>query len=276
MVAIKKFRLFLVGALQPVMLWVIVTFAIAVLLFYKLGTLVSGLSQSEASAVAHSQNLQQILDNPLNAQQALLQHASVYFSHLSYFTVRAASAFLGLLAVWLFYYVLRRWYTQRVALLGTALFASSSWFLHTARLGAPFVLQLSLLLALAYGTWIKRTRSRLWPIFAAAFILCWFLYIPGFVWFALAGLFWQRKTIKGLMGQTPLPIMMTGYVLFVLLLVPLARAFILDPSLLRIFAGLPTNDLPNAVDILRNLVRIPEQLFLRGPNNPEIWLCRAS
>src|SRR5690606_18724064 len=114
-------------------------------------TLVPGLSEAELQTLNQSGDWHVILDNPINAPYKLLQLVLAKFDLVSPFTVRSISALCGLAAIGAFYYVLSRWHTSRIALLGTALFATSSWFLYYARLATPeILLPLAALLSIVY------------------------------------------------------------------------------------------------------------------------------
>jgi hypothetical protein len=272
MVAIKKIRIFLMVALQPVMFWMAGALVVVGLLFYRLGSLVPGLSPAEAASAGHSRGLRAVLDNPFNAQQALAQHVAIALHRVPTLALRAPSALVGIGFVWLFFYILRHWYSTRVAALDTLLFASSGWFLHTARIGTPLILQLSLLLAIAYGVWLKRTRTGTVAVLIASLMAVWFLYIPGFVWFVVAGIVWQRKSLRVLMSRTPAMGMLAAYALGIVLLVPLMRSFVLHPGLLKQFVGLPGGSLPTITTIGKNLAHIPQHLFLSGPSDATLWV----
>lgn len=270
----RRFRLFVISVWQPATLGLLAIATIIGLLTFHIGSLTTHLSSPEVDAINHSQNVHNILDNPLNAPHSLVQYGLHLANVVSPLSMRLVSAGFGLMCVGFFFYTVRHWYTVRIGLLTTLLFASSSWFLHSARLSTPLILQSSLVIALAYGTWLKRTRTRTIATLAAVLLLVWFMYIPGFVWFVLLALVWQRKSLRMLMERTPVWGVMMAYAIGVLLLAPLVRAFVLNPELLKSFAGLPLDSLPTPVSIVKNLLSVPEQLVFRGPDSSLLWLGR--
>lgn len=257
-------------------LWLLATLFVAGLLVFKLDSLVSGVSNSELGAFARSSNLETILNNPFNAIYSLAHYGLRALDAVSVQSLRLTSAGLALFMTGLMFYVVKHWYSARVATMVSVLFGSSAWLLHNARLATPVILQLSLIMALALGVWLRRTKKKTLAVLLGVLLIVWFLYIPGFVWFVLAAVLWERKLLTRLMQRTPIWGVMMAYAVGVILLAPLVRALILDPQLVRYFFGLPIEQWPNIVDISKNLVSVPKELFLLGPDSPSTWLGRLA
>ena len=268
----KRLRLFISNYWQQIIMWLMAVAFVGGILVFKLDTLVPGVSTSELDAFNRSHGMEVILNNPFNAMHLLAQYALRLGDVVSAQSLRLISAALGLLMTALMFYVIRQWYTVRVAVLVSILFGSSAWLLHNARLATPVVLQLSLVMALAYGVWLRRTHKKTLAVLLGVLLIVWFAYIPGFIWFVLAAVIWQRKLLTKFMQSTPVWGVMVSYILGVLLLAPLARALILEPELLKNLVGLPLGHLPTITDIARNLISVPKQLFVHGPNDPSVWL----
>jgi hypothetical protein len=151
---------------------------------------------------------------------------------------------------------------------------SSAWFLHTVRLATPEASFLLLLPLVACGAWLNDTQRRDYLTLIAAVVIAGvLLYVPGMVWFIIAGLIWQRKRMRlALTGLAAWQMLLVG-LLGLLILAPLVLVGIDAPKSLLSFLGLPSH-LINIQDLVRSLVGIPKQLFLRGPDNPTIWLGR--
>lgn len=247
--------------------------AVVALLLYRLGTLVPGLAQVELAAKSGSDKLSSIINNPLNAPHKLAQFATQKLGNHGALTLRLASVLFAAGFVLLFYYIVKAWHTRRIALLTTALFASSSWFLHVARLATPDILLLGLLAALAFGTWIQRTKRFSLTVLTGGLLVSILIYMPGFVWFVGAAIIWQREKAWELIKNARLAAI-AGFTVVVVLLAPLGLALLRQPELIKQLAGLPAESLPSIHDIALNTARIPLQLVLRGPNNPILWLGR--
>ena len=196
----------------------------------------------------------------------------MHIHHQSIFISRAVSILFTLIIIGLFYYVLLNWHGANIALLGTVLFVTSSWFLHFARQATPDILTLSLLATLAYGTWLRKTRRSALVILFGVAIAVGLVYIPGLLWFVIVGGIWQRKSILEPTKNAKLsffPIVLLGG----LLLVPLILALVRQPALIKTLIGLPAQ-LPKPYDYLRHTLNVPYQIFFKGPDAPVLWLGR--
>ncbi len=267
----KQFKIFLIKFWQPALVGLAAFTALGLLLFFKLGSLVPGFSSPEVIGINSAGSLSKIINNPINAPYKVLQYLLEVLYHPNAFSSRAISALLGIFIVGLFYYVVIKWHSIGIALFTTAMFASSSWFLHNARLATPDVFLLILLASLAYGTWIRYTQHSALVIAYGVILAALLLYMPGLVWFVLIGGFWQRKAIAGHIKNAQLsflPLIIIGLVI----LAPLGLAIARAPSLIRPWVGLPLNSLASPYDIFRHILNVPYQLFFRGPENPVYWL----
>lgn len=269
----KKFQRFLENAWQPTMLFAIALVIAMGLLLFRIGTLVTPFSIPEYEARQSSQTLQHIIDNPINAPHKLGQFGLQQLGFKGPGAMRSVSAAFGLVSLCLFFMIVRTWFSGHIALIGTLLLASSSWFLHTARLGTPeILLSLGLILVLC-GSWLRYSRRSSRVIILAAVIGALCFYIPGFLWFELGFLLWQSRTIVRQLVQTPLAVVALAFFLYVAFLLPLILALVKQPELLRQLAGLPAS-MPHPEVIGKNLLEVPIQLFARGPHNPVTWLAR--
>ncbi|MBI1857385.1 glycosyltransferase family 39 protein [Candidatus Saccharibacteria bacterium] len=267
----NKLRQIIADNWQPALIIGISTLFIVGLFWFKLGSLTIGPHQSELSYAANNANLNLVANKPLNLPHAALTAVIQIFGSHSIFVLRSVSALFGLLAVWLFYLIIRSWHTTRIAFMATALFASSSWLLHAARLGTPDILYTALLSLVLFGIWLKKGK---WPsitLFGLAIIGTLLLYIPGLIWFVLPGLFWQRKRIFTTLNQMPLWLSVLWTIAVLLLVVPLLRAVWLKPEILRPLLGLPDH-WPTIKQVFDNALAIPRQLLWRGPKDPAHWL----
>lgn len=243
------------------------------LLVYRLGSLVPGMSQTEVMERASSSNIGVLRDDPLNLPYKALSWLAQQTPYHGATAMRLVSVLFALATLGLFYYVLKRWYTIRIATLGTLLLATSSWFLHMARLGEPLILQLALTACIAYGIWLQTTKKAGLALIIGAVLVAYLVYIPGLVWFMVFGLLWQFSRLKRLAGEAPASFAV-AIILFVVLLIPLAWGLYLHTDLLRPFAGLPVHGPSSFKDVGINVAQIPLQLFWRGPDDPVIGLGR--
>lgn len=269
----KRFRLLMLETWESVSGFGFCIGLLALLLFFRLGSLVPAYSLAETSQLSGSHTINGIVSNPINAPYKLLQWVLMIISHNNVFLTRSVAALVGLLAVLLFYYIVSRWtHSTVLAILGSALLGTSSWFLHYARLATPDIFLTLILATLAYGTWIRKTQRPLAVIIFGALILASLAYLPGLIWFVVVGGIWQRKAIGEHLKQvklTLLPVIIFVFLLFV----PLAIAFAREPALLKAWLGLP-NTMPSPYDLARHIVNVPFQIYFRGPDSPTFWLGR--
>lgn len=245
--------------------------AIAILLLWRLSSLVVGGDTAELGTRAASLSGRAMLDNPINAPFTAIAHGLLKLAPNNLLSLRLVSVLFGAITIGLFFCIVRAWYTTRLALLASALFATSTWTLYTSRHGTPDVLLFVLLILCAGGVWLQQTRHSRLVIVLAAIIAATSLYIPGMVWFIVTTGVWQRKVIRQTLGQTPWWLLLLIGLMKLLLLAPLGLALAKHPSLLWDMLGLPTQ-LPIVPTVLHRLTEIPLNLFIYGPNLPGFWV----
>lgn len=249
--------------------------AVGFLLFFRLGNLVHGLSSSEydlQQAISHNNiSFEHILRKPV----FLPYYLGLYVMQISPFhgptAVRFIGALFGILGAIGFFYILRRWYTLRMAILGTILFTTSSWFLHASRYASPEASYLLLPLLIGGVVYIQaKARKHLVLLLVTILgLLC--LYIPGMIWFLVVAIFLQRGVIFRSLRLQPLWFKLTIGLAALLLLVPLIF-MILWPiedtsrSILTLM-GLPTH-IPSLIQILKNIGHLIGNLFIYNVQGP--------
>lgn len=270
---IKRIRRFLLRFSGPAFWTVIGLLFVGILLGFKLATLVPGASAAEVTAKAGTTTISALLDNPLYLPHRIVGFIMQQITGGGILAMRSVSALFGLLSVCLMYYVLKAWHTNRVAIFGTLLYASSSWFLHTARSATPDIMMTMLLALLVAGIWFREHKRRWVALFAVALMATFLVYIPGMVWFILAVTIWQRKRIRSELRRINGPTIVIAAVFGLIVFAPLGYALIDNIALLKTLIGLP-EEFPAPLDFLKNIAAIPFQLFIKGPDNPAIWLGR--
>jgi len=245
---------------------------VGLVLWFQLDSLVVGFSDNELAARTASSTYRHLIDNPLGLPFKGLQLVAQYFHHTGPLAMRSAAAIIGLFVAGCFYVVLRGWYTRRVALVGTFIFCSSAWFLHSARLGTDNIMYALFFGVVACTIWLQKRNSWLAALASMVLIVS-LLYVPGMVWFVVPAFFWQVTRLVRLVGEQNSAFLTLLAVLGMAALTPLVWGLYSDPSLIRTFFGLPQS-FPAPLTILSNIAHVPAQIFLRGPANPELWLGR--
>lgn len=243
------------------------------LLVYRLGTLVPGFSLGEKASIAQSVSLKTIFSDPLYAPHDFLQYLSLKSGHKGFIAMRLPSVIIAVAVVVLFFYIVTRWFNFRVAAITTFLLVTSSWFLHSARIATPEVTMLGLVAPLAYSIWLHRTKRPLPALILGAITLTTMIHIPGFIWFAIAGIFWQRKSLAKVYREAKIPAIL---IIFGCIIVstPLFISVASSKLLLLTYLGLPAALPAGLADIPLNILRVPYMLILSGPSNPELNIGR--
>lgn len=258
-------------ARRQIIVCALVMIVISFLLFIYLGSRPPALSSAEISTRNSSISLRTILKDPINAPFTVPQHFAVKLKPLSVSADRITAVLFGLLTLICFFGIVNFWFGSTSAVVSTVIFATSSWFLHTARLGTPDVLLFVVVALIGCALWLKHTLKRNAVMIVCALALGIALYIPGAIWFILAGILWQRFTIKHEFKRTKKLTKVVAAILLILLLIPLAWAIAHKLSIVWAVLGLPSH-WPAPIQIFRNLYHIPLDLFFRTSFDPVHWL----
>lgn len=245
--------------------------AVLTILWARLGSLVPGLSPTEVSQYGSTAMTKTVLENPLYLPQKILQLTGYVFGLDPVIALRGASTVLGILVLVALYYVLKAWYSQRIALLGSILLLTSGWFLHVARHGSTAASYMCLFLAFACIVWVQKSRASALSVLASATVLLALLYTPGMIWFVVPLVAWRAKWILQRLGMQK-PLVIAFCVLGgVLAITPLILALTAQPGLVRTYLGLPES-WPSIVTVLGQIVAVPFHIFARNTLGYELQL----
>lgn len=248
-----------------------ITVLLTFVLGFGLGSLTKGVSSKEANYILGRDSGAKIARNPTYFPHKVPTYVLGKLKVSRIGAYRAVSAGFAAFAALSIYFILKRWYSLRVAILGAWLFVTSSWVLHFGRLASPEAVFLLLLPFIAAVVWMTTTnRHGLGMIVLSALVASSF-YIPGFLWLAVALLVWQRKALFQIVKEQTGLVQAACGILVMTGILPLLLASIVSPANLLLAAGLPA-ELPSAIQVIRNAANIPYQLFLQGPNDPAVWL----
>lgn len=246
---------------------------LAGLLIWQLNTLTPGYSANEAATYqAAKQGIKSILETPFNLPFTLLVKALSHIFPDTLLVTRLAAVMVGFATLVLFALILHRWHDRRTTIIGTLLFGTSAWFLHTARFGAPEAMLFGVFALVVCGYWLKRTGSN--QALVAGFALAaGLLYTPGMIWFIVLGVVWQWKVIDRIFRQHLVTVMASGLA-FLAALIPLGWFLYKNHSSIKPWLGLPA-EWPNPIEFARNIIEVPFHLFIRNQADPETWLGTA-
>ncbi len=149
--------------------YILLAFITVISLGLGIANLVEGVHTREVNQVESVSSISNIIDDPQNIFVKVSQYSTSLVDGLSLSSVRIGSAIIGLLSVLSFYALLRIIYWRRIAILGTLLLASSSWFLNVARFGGDHIGSVfAVALFIAVGAKAFQTRTRFWYILFGA------------------------------------------------------------------------------------------------------------
>lgn len=243
------------------------------MLGYKLGRLIPGLSPAEVASLQGTTSLKAIALNPVFLPFKLGEYAIFRLGLNSPAGVRMVSALIGAASIGIFYLILTRWHTRRIATIGAILMLSSSWFLHTARVATPTILYVfDIVFLLYFAALAYQATARRRTLLLGALVVGTALYTPGMIGLLLVVVIWQIKPIIAFIRKNPIWILLVGVICFLILLAPAAYAIYHDPSFTLKLLGIPEKIVP--IEMLKRLGILPWQLFVRGPRDASIWLAR--
>lgn len=264
----KSYRQLLNEILQPIVAYSASLYLIGLLFVFHIKSLVPGFADNEKIAIAASKSVVKLFEDPLFAPHKVLQYLMSKLAHQGFFAMRGISIIIGLFTIICFYYVIRKWFGFKIAVITTFLLATSSWMLFISRLATPDVMFFSIIAAIAYGTWLQFNPRRIrLNILLGSALTVWLLYIPGMIWFVVLGAIWQRKQIVAIFKENR-TISLIAITSISALLLPLAYALLKNQILIGTYFGF--KDISN--EIIKNgffeLLQIPIRLFLYGPLDP--------
>jgi hypothetical protein len=272
----KKLRFLFTVYWRTALVYLLVFLALGALLFVRLESLAPSYAGIESSTFHHLQNrdlgLKTILEKPLYMPYNLGIYALEKLHLQGVYMARAISAAVGFVAVLSFFFIVRRWHDMRISLFATILFATSSWFLHVARLADAQASILLILPLIACAAWLNDTKRRgVMPLALAGLTGGLLLYIPGLLWFVLLGLFWQRRRLRRTfrsMMRSEILVVVLGTLLIIL---PGILAVVAQPLFLLELLGLPSKFI-GAGQVLDNSMTVIREILLHGPDNTAYWI----
>ncbi len=215
--------------------------------------------------------MSEVLRSPLYLHQLIIQKFAGLFGLGSVISVRLPAIITGFVVIITYYLITKTWFSRRTAIIGSILFASSSWMLHITRLGTPDVNFLLLIVPVYALVLIHNNKYSLRGALLLLISSLTLLYIPGLIWFVLPVIIWRRKLlIKTIKNVSPYAI--GGISLLVVIgLIPALVAAIHDPSFILKIAGLSLDAtaLTNTPNVLINGVM---EVFITRDYNPQFGI----
>jgi hypothetical protein len=188
----------------------------------------------------------------------------VYLRLASTATAFAASIFL--------YLMLRKWHTVRVAVMTSAMFISSSLFLHLGRLTNTEVMYLTLFPVLLTSSMWLLSKNNQWRLPLTAVFTGLMLYIPGAWLLLLGGLVFFRKYLWRIIPKLSIKMKLLCASLFAITIVPLVYSFVYAQQQIIAWLGYNTAQQLTPATVGSNFLDIPKNLFWSYSPEPIQWL----
>ncbi len=245
----------------------------AIMLFAQLGSLTPTVGPLEAQSALKNLDIGSIADNPVNGPYRLMQYASIQAFGPTPWAARLPSVIFGLVLLVSLFALLKLWHSERIAILGTLLVASSSWFLSYARLGTPAItlaaMLVLLLLATARFHHDEATGGRSFVLLVLIVALA--AYTPLMSYFVILALVFHYQLLRQHLGKISLQHWLLGGLALVIALAPLGRAMWLSPGIIRELMGWPLGSL-SIIDLFVNTTEAFGSVFWRAQPFAQIHL----
>ena len=250
---------------------ILVTVIAIITLSLQLSSLVPGQNQFETSTLGELDHFPAPWHRAVNAPYMLLAFLFGKIVANPLYGARVASVVLGLFATALMYYIIRIWFNIRVATIGTLLFITSSWLLHTTHQATPLILLVvGPLLAVAPLAWFTRTKKyRTLAFMALAAGLGIAAYIPFMFWLIIISLLVIIRKEKALLSNLKTIQFFGALGLYVLIIIPLlvSLSHYLG-QILELLGGSKT--IPSISTYFTHFIQVFTSIFIHAPLLPEL------
>lgn len=258
--------------LQPATASIVAVLLIADLYGFRVGSLVSGVTPAEREMSSSSMQVRSIIDNPINAPYKSAQYITGKI-HRSIVSQRVVSGLAAGLMILLFYTIASRFFKRYVAVGATLMFATSSALLHIGRSGTADIMLLTIfaLAVCGYGARFSPRNSKWLLITSAAIGLS--LFVPGMVYFVLAGAIWQIKSIKKTVHSTNGILIAACVTIILASIAPIIFSLVNNPTLVRPYFAIP-EIWPSPLVMLKTVLSVPAGILAIAPADPLMRLGR--
>lgn len=279
----KRLSIRLASLARPVFLATTGVLLIIVLYLYKLGSLTTGVDPNEANTMRQLQTnglrFADLFRDAINLPYDIGIYSMQFlpFDHAG--AVRIVSVFFALLAIGGMYLIVQHWHTNRVAALGTALLAGSSWMLHLGRHGSPEILYVFPLIILGIYAWYAGHKRSVITTAALAAALASCVFIPGLSLLLVALVLWRYKDIQTAIVRATAPQITAAMAACTIIFAPLLTSLLWRTDgqsavhFLLTLGGFP-DKLPTLQDYWHHFIDTPQQLFIMS-GDTATWLSIA-
>lgn len=258
---------------REVISFIVISFIAFLALSTQINHLVPGQNRFETTTLSSLQKIPEPWFRAVNAPYMVPAYLTGKIIDNPLHGARITSAIFGLLSVALFFLLIKLWFNNRIATVGSLLFLTSSWFLHASHQATPFILMVFSLLALFTPlAWFLRTKKHknlAFVLFAIALSLSTYVpYIPWVVAITMTVL--VIKENKALLKLNSWVIIFSAVIYFALLS-PLFISLASHPGQIKELLGL-SSQLPTINQYLANIYHGGLMISIKSIPLPEIHL----
>lgn len=268
----KKFGAVILKNLYKIAFGLVFVGIFSIIYLLNIGSYIRGDSIYETPKYLSINGVEVILQNIILAPIKVLELVMLKIDEPNSTLLRLVSALFVFISLIVFYRLVLKWQTHRMAILSTFLFGTSSYTIAIGR----FTFQEAILLTvfpalLLIGTWLKSKQNvnKLYIAMPAMGVL---FYIPGVLTVACIYLIVFRKRIKLALKFSNKKSKIIGASSFGLILSPIVYALVKYPSQIFTYLGVDRLTENGIKAVFERASQIPEELFWSGVNSPEKWL----
>lgn len=262
-----------VGRHKLQILTLLVSFIIFCIIYaIRLGGFIRGDSAYESIRFLHINGAADIFDNIAFGPIKFFEIIAVRIDQPNATLLRLGSLCVVAISLILFYFVIRKWHSSRIAMLSTLVMGCSSYYLHSGRFTTQDAVYLAAFPALIlFGTWLKSRRyvNRLVFVLPATAAL---LYLPGFIVILGSIGIMFNKRLKLAWDNVSTKRKIVGIASSVLVTLPLFIGLIRNASQIKDIVGVDRLLEMNINDMADSVFALGSQLFINGPSEPFRWL----
>lgn len=238
---------------------------IILVLTFQLSSRPASLSVSESDTVKQAQSLHQIENNPVNAPYNLFLYLVHHVSSNSVFLLRLPSVILAAILILFFYKLCKAWFGKTIALLGSAIFATTPIFLISARQVSTGVMFFSLISIMYIYLWLSKSEENSQIAFLIMLgISALLLYTPGFIWWLIAAVILCWSSLSEQASEISKKMLFLAFLLFLIIITPLVFESIKDWRIIQQLTLVPTHFM-SPFEVLKNMGWMVSSLFIKTP-----------
>lgn len=242
------------------------------LYLYRLGGFIKGDTIYETSKYLGINGFEAVFSHISLAPIKVLELIMLKIDEPNSTLLRLISVLFVGIAFVVFYRLIVKWQTHRIAMLSTLLFASSTFSLNLGRFtfqDAMYYLLIPSILLM--GSWL-RSKKYVKRVLYALPVTAILLYLPGFSLIFILTLVIFRRRLLAAWRFCDIRLRLIGLSTGILLLVPAVYGLVKYPNQIYEFFGIDRLLNGDLNQVVNKFFDIPNELFWSGINEPHRWL----